>query len=215
MIRVVNADRLTPANRDAYVEAALALRLTEFDDAVAAVRCGIATAIPAIEVPSLRYLLHAVSEHKYAVALSVPRVCAYCGDGALLQVLTMLTGAELELLASGNPAVDFAALKTVTKYEGGVATEQTVLWFWEVLEQFEVEHRSAFLRFCWGGSRLPQSRDGLSRQRFILSLQSRDDADTQLPMAHTCFFQVRCVAALAASWKACLRTCVPIDTELI
>ena len=59
-------------------------------------------------------------------------------------------------------------------------------WFFNALQSFTGEERSKFIRFAWGRSRLPK---GASWDK-PFKLTKKNGGDAQLPIAHTCFFQV-------------------------
>ena len=58
--------------------------------------------------------------------------------------------------------------------------------FWKVLEEFSNEQRSRFIEFAWGRSRLP--RPGTWNKP--LGLTRLGTEPNQLPIAHTCFFNI-------------------------
>ena len=57
---------------------------------------------------------------------------------------------------------------------------------WKVLEEFSNEQRSRFIEFAWGRSRLP--RPGTWNKP--LGLTRLGTEPNQLPIAHTCFFNI-------------------------
>lgn len=90
---------------------------------------------------------------------------------------------ELIDLVCGKEELDFKELERSTRYEGFEKTSQVVLWFWELLHEFDGEQKKKFLLFATGSDRSPLR--GLSDLRFILGRQASDD--TRLPSTHTCF----------------------------
>lgn len=58
--------------------------------------------------------------------------------------------------------------------------------FWSALASLNDEQRSKFLRFVWGRSRLPRGGDWERPFR----ITKRQGGDRQLPVGHTCFFQI-------------------------
>ncbi len=60
---------------------------------------------------------------------------------------------------------------------------------WQALESFSGDERAAFLRFVWGRSRLPLTRQAFS-QTFSVQGFGREPADNFLPVSHTCFFSL-------------------------
>ena len=62
---------------------------------------------------------------------------------------------ELEILISGRPTIDIEDLKRNTDLVNYVKHDQIIVWLFEVLEQFDMELRTAFLQFVTGSSRVP------------------------------------------------------------
>lgn len=102
------------------------------------------------------------------------------------QSLQLLTWRELELLACGDPVVDIALLRSRTVYQGWDATSQGPQRFWRAFELLTDEERSKFIRFAWGRARLPRA-EAFSRP---FKLTRRGGGDSELPVAHSCFFNV-------------------------
>ncbi|DAZ99415.1 TPA: hypothetical protein N0F65_004048 [Lagenidium giganteum] len=109
------------------------------------------------------------------------------------KLLSMFTGSELEAMVCGTPEIDVDLLEKCTEYSSCSATDEHIVWFWQVLRNFSHEERSAFLRFVWGRSRLPATEKDFPQ---LFKLQSFNKAqpgrnlDGYLPIAHTCFFAV-------------------------
>jgi hypothetical protein len=54
--------------------------------------------------------------------------------------MNLITPDELRTIICGTPRLDFRELKQVTKYmDGYEADNQVMVWFWEVLEEFEYD----------------------------------------------------------------------------
>ena len=102
------------------------------------------------------------------------------------QSLQLLTWRELELLACGDPVVDIALLRSRTVYQGWDATSEGPQRFWRAFELLTDEERSKFIRFAWGRARLPRA-EAFSRP---FKLTRRGGGDSELPVAHSCFFNV-------------------------
>lgn len=103
----------------------------------------------------------------------------------------MCTGTDLEILVCGDPRIDIEALKRHTEYVGGWnngAEDENIVKFWTVLEAFSHEERSRFLRFCWGRSRLPRGERWPAQ--FRLTKKGNGVNDNDMPIGHTCFFQI-------------------------
>lgn len=109
------------------------------------------------------------------------------------KLLSCFTGMELELMVCGTPEIDVDLLEKCTEYSSCSASDDHIVWFWQVLRSFSHEERSAFLRFVWGRSRLPAHEKEFPQ---LFKLQSFSKAqpgcsvDGYLPIAHTCFFSV-------------------------
>ncbi|GLE04499.1 hypothetical protein PINS_up013454 [Pythium insidiosum] len=109
------------------------------------------------------------------------------------RLLPLFTGTELEILVCGSPEIDVDLLQRCTEYSSCSASDQHIIWFWEVLREFTHEERSAFLRFVWGRSRLPANEKEFPQLFKLQSFnkqQPGQPADAYLPIAHTCFFAV-------------------------
>ena len=70
-------------------------------------------------------------------------------------ILSILTGREVEELACGEPTLNLEILKKYTEYQSFSATDQVVKNFWAALESFTNEERVMYLKYVWGRSRLP------------------------------------------------------------
>jgi E3 ubiquitin-protein ligase HERC2 len=90
-------------------------------------------------------------------------------------------------MVCGKVEVDVALLKSVTEYSGCSSNDEHIRFFWQVMEEFTNEERSAMVRFTWGRSRLPLTAGDFS-QRFKIQNMSKSPADSHLPESHTCFF---------------------------
>jgi E3 ubiquitin-protein ligase HERC1 len=128
---------------------------------------------------AIQFKLHEMDEQVGAMAR---------GLGAIVpeRALRLCTWSELELLVCGNPEVDVATLQRHTTYHGFRRSDRAVKYFWECLEEFPNEDRSKFIRMVWGRARLP--KEGSWDKPFKLTLKS--GGDDQLPLCHTCFFQI-------------------------
>lgn len=95
-----------------------------------------------------------------------------------INMLTMFTWKEIEILATGNPVLDIEKLKKSTTYSGYTASSSAVKTFWKVLESFSPEDQSLFLRFTWGRNRLP---DNLTTQFSLRTCHVSGNVDQTLP----------------------------------
>jgi hypothetical protein len=59
--------------------------------------------------------------------------------------------------------------------------------FWRVFRTMPDTDRSLFIRFAWGRARLPRPENWT----MPFKITRKGGGDNQLPIAHTCFFQVR------------------------
>jgi hypothetical protein len=107
-----------------------------------------------------------------------------------LPILRLISGEELELLSCGNKVMDINLLESICCYSGCSSNDTHIVYFWEVMREITEEDRAAVIKFIWGRSRLPLTKDGFSRNFNIQRLTSRYSADLLLPLAHTCFFQL-------------------------
>ncbi len=91
---------------------------------------------------------------------------------------------ELQLLICGSPVLDFHELQKVTQYDGGYKKDSpTVVNFWSVVHELDLEQKKRFLFFATGSDRAPVG--GLGNMPFYI-MKHGEDGD-QLPSAHTCF----------------------------
>lgn len=109
--------------------------------------------------------------------------------------LTLLTGEELERIVCGNRSIDIQRLKENTEYDEDVTVDDVhIQYFWDVLmNDFNENEKSAFLRFVWARPTLPPKEMDFP-QKFKIQSAVGDDAnmkpDQYLPKAHTCFFSL-------------------------
>lgn len=102
-----------------------------------------------------------------------------------LRVLRLCRWNELEAYVCGDPNIDVEELKKHTTYHGYDKNDKACKMFWRVFPTLSEEERSKFIRFAWGRSRLPR---GKWTKPFKFT--KRNGGDDQLPIGHTCFFQV-------------------------
>ena len=95
----------------------------------------------------------------------------------------ILNPEELELIICGNQFLDFKELKKVCRYEEYDSNSETIIYFWEILLEFNEEEKKKFLSFVTGCDRAPI--DGLGSLPITISNGGSDL--NQLPSAHTCF----------------------------
>ncbi|GMI41280.1 hypothetical protein TeGR_g2351, partial [Tetraparma gracilis] len=109
-------------------------------------------------------------------------------------LLPLLTWSELELLVCGKEGVDVDLLMANTEYDDDISVDSPhIQSFWRVFRGFDNEDRSRLLRFVWARERLPNSGREF-HQKFKIQAAvgegAKDNPDTYLPKAHTCFFSL-------------------------
>lgn len=86
-------------------------------------------------------------------------------------------------LICGVDNLDMKELESTTNYERCSRSDQTIVWFWEVLNELSDDQKRHFLKFTTGSDRSPLR--GLAELKLIIMVQGLDDE--RLPSAHTCF----------------------------
>jgi E3 ubiquitin-protein ligase HUWE1 len=88
--------------------------------------------------------------------------------------------------------VDVEDLKQNTDYSGYNPTDQIIIWFWEVVEEYSQESLAKLVQFITGTSKIPV--EGFSQLVGMNGIQRisihRDPNEHQLPKSHTCFNQL-------------------------
>ena len=96
----------------------------------------------------------------------------------------LFTPEELELLVVGTPELDFCALESNTKYEGGYDQDSAVVGnLWKFVKNADQETQMHFLKFTTGACKAPIG--GLGAMDFKVQRAGPDSR--QLPTSHTCF----------------------------
>ena len=85
-------------------------------------------------------------------------------------LLNLFTGPEIETMVCGSHDISIELLKSVTTYKGIEPNAPLVRWFWEVMESFNTNERSLFLRFVWGRTRLPRTIADFRGRDFVLQV---------------------------------------------
>jgi len=109
--------------------------------------------------------------------------------GVPLGCLSLWSWRDLELKVCGNPTVDIQVMQKHVCYDSISKDDDPVKFMWSALESFSQEDRTAFVRFCWGRSRLPPEGSAMWGNGFKVTAAT-DLPATALPRAHTCFFQI-------------------------
>jgi hypothetical protein len=123
-------------------------------------------------------------------------VCAAVRAGIDTQLpcaaLSLTRWDELEEMVCGRPEIDVDLLRSMTDYERGCsASDPHIVWLWELLKsEFTHEDKKAFVRFCWGRSRLPLNKATFTQQFKIQPYRPNGPPDNYCPVSHTCFFSI-------------------------
>ncbi|KAK3907967.1 E3 ubiquitin-protein ligase HERC2 [Frankliniella fusca] len=161
---------------------------------------------------ALNYRLHEFDQQVAAVREGLARVVP-------VPLLSLFRGYELETMVCGSPDIPLALLKSVATYRGVDVGAPLVRWFWEVMEEFNTQERSLFLRFVWGRTRLPRSKADFRGRDFVLQvLDKYNPPDHFLPESYTCFFLLKmprysCKPVLLEKLKYAIHFCKSIDTD--
>ncbi|MES1922293.1 hypothetical protein MHBO_003802, partial [Bonamia ostreae] len=134
-------------------------------------------------------------------------------------ILRFFSAEELEKMVCGNRRIDLRVLRENTRYRPpSIEESDQIKWLWVALEEFGQEDRQRFLRFVWGQSRLPLSREGF-KEKFVVCLRE-EQFDESLPASHTCFFSLDLPKytsknVLKEKLLYAIRNCQEIDTDFI
>lgn len=71
-----------------------------------------------------------------------------------VEMISVFTPTELELLISGLPEIDIDDLRMHTDYHQYRVTDEIIQWFWNVLRGFSQEEKALFLQFVTGTSKV-------------------------------------------------------------
>lgn len=112
---------------------------------------------------ALHMRLHEFDQQAQAIREGIARVIP-------IPLLSLFTGAEFETMVCGSQEIPISLLKSVTTYKGIEITAPLVRWFWEVMEGFNHNERSLFLRFVWGRTRLPRTTADFRGKDFVLQV---------------------------------------------
>ncbi|KAF2068430.1 hypothetical protein CYY_010244 [Polysphondylium violaceum] len=105
-------------------------------------------------------------------------------------LLSQFNECELELLICGLVEINVTDWKLNTMYRGYTSTSSVIEWFWEIVEEMEMEDRIRLLQFSTGNARLPPTGfQGLVCAESTIKFQIHKsfNPDNQLPIARTCF----------------------------
>jgi E3 ubiquitin-protein ligase HUWE1 len=71
-----------------------------------------------------------------------------------VELISLFSPTELELLISGLPEIDLEDLRTNTDYHQYRASDRIIDWFWSVLRGFTREEKALFVQFVTGTSKV-------------------------------------------------------------
>lgn len=108
------------------------------------------------------------------------------------ELISIFNEQELELLICGLPDIDISDMKLNTEYRGFTRTSQVIQWLWQVVEDYDKNHRALFLQFVTGTSKVPlEGFKALQGMHGVQPIQiHRISGVDRLPSAHTCFNQL-------------------------
>jgi hypothetical protein len=112
----------------------------------------------------------------------VARIADGLGKVVPMDALQLFSWQQLEVLVAGSPTFDIDLWKKNTSSTG--VSSRNLAWFWKVIESLSSKDQSAFIRFAWGRSRLPNAK------HFSTKMKLSDAGRATLPIAHTCFFSI-------------------------
>jgi len=128
---------------------------------------------------AMRYRLHEFDRQVAAIRRGVHAVVPE-------RAVKMCTWGAFERHVCGDPNIDVDVLMSHTTYHGYSKGDRACRMFFDVMREMTNDERSGFVKFAWGRSRLPK---GSSWDK-PFKLTKKNGGDDQLPLAHTCFFQV-------------------------
>ena len=112
-------------------------------------------------------------------------------DLVKLDLISLFTAKELELLISGLPDIDAHDLKKNTDYQGYRSSDKEIGWFWNIMFSLSKSEKAAFLQFVTGSSKVPLN--GFSELQGMRGIQkfsihkADGGAEGALMSSHTCF----------------------------
>jgi hypothetical protein len=90
---------------------------------------------------------------------------------------------ELDILVSGEEALEWSELEKNAKYdEGYESNSKAVRMFWEIFREMSLELKKKFLVFTTGTDRAPMGGLG----KVVITIR-RAENPAALPISHTCF----------------------------
>ncbi|CCF56776.1 hypothetical protein KAFR_0B04800 [Kazachstania africana CBS 2517] len=134
----------------------------------------------------LQYILK-IAEYKLDRTLFEPVYFFHRGVSSLIgpMWLELFNSIELQMLISGgHKNVDLKDLRENTEYGGYIENDDTIKYFWEILEEFSMDERSKFLKFVTSVPQAPLQGFGALEPKFGIR-NAGFDLD-RLPTASTC-----------------------------
>jgi len=111
-------------------------------------------------------------------------------------LLQLFNENELELLISGLPNIDVLDLKWNTVLVGYDKASESIMWFWNVLNEMDQQDLALFVQYVTGTSKVPvggfKCLQGMNGpQKFqIHKMTPKLSGSSPLPQSHTCFNQL-------------------------
>lgn len=98
--------------------------------------------------------------------------------------LELFDASSLKALIEGIQEISISALKTATRYEDGYSiTHNTIVDFWDIVENYSQEDKKRLLEFVTASERVPVT--GFENMNFVV-VRMCSDTD-MLPTSSTCF----------------------------
>lgn len=136
--------------------------------------------------------IHAVANYKLNTALHVQTSAFLQGMSTIVSLnwLSMFNGPELQMLISGGSAkINFQDLKdncVLFEYRN---SDDTMAYFWQVLEEFSNEDKHRFIKFVTSTPKAPLLGFGALRPKFAIRRAGNDPS--RLPTASTCVNMIK------------------------
>ena len=92
------------------------------------------------------------------VAVGGTRHHSQAAEQLPLPSLQLYNWKELEDAICGKASFDIELWKRNTTYSSFSESDETIVFMWKVLEEYNDKQREAFLKFAWGRNRLPTER---------------------------------------------------------
>jgi hypothetical protein len=104
---------------------------------------------------------------------------------------------ELEIIIAGRPELDVADLRVHTTYIRYSETDQQIVWFWEVVENFDQDQLALLLQFSSGTPLAPVEGFASLPLKIVRVGIHPNPANNPLPSAHTCLNQLQLPAYIS------------------